>query len=311
MTLQNYNTTKTKTKEHFDSKNVVRSKIGSWFVKHPEYWTNPLSAYSIYRGFTRRLRILPDFIIIGSPKCGTTALYDYLIQHKNVFPALWKEIYFFDRYYPRGINWYRSNFCFNLTKFFLTKIKQQEFITGESTPTYIHHPLVAKRIAKHLPNVKLIVLLRNPTERAYSHYQMEKRLGYENLEFDEALEKENERLEGKEKRMIEDPNYYSYDWQIHSYRHGGHYAELLQKWFDIFPKKNFLILKTDDFNANPSKIFYQVLDFLNLPKQDVNYNKINVGKYPELNLKIKKDLDEYFKIHNEKLNNLLNRNFGW
>lgn len=293
------------------SKNFLRKRIGSWFLKHPNLWTNSISEYSIYRGLTGKFRILPNFIIIGAAKCGTTALYDYLIQHKNTLPALWKELYFFDRYYPRGLTWYKANFPFKSTKFFKSFFTQKEFICGEATPTYIHHPLAPKRIFQDLPNVKLIVLLRNPVDRAYSHYQMEKRLGYENLDFEEALKKEDERLENEEQKMIEDFNYYSYEWQTHSYKQGGHYADLLKNWLDIFPKDNLLILKTEDFNEKPQEIFYKVLDFLNLPKHEINYRKVNVGKYSEIDLKIKNELIEHFKPHNENLYRLLNRDFEW
>lgn len=300
-----------KKQDYFESKNIIRKKIGTWFLNHPNLWTNSLSMYSIYRGLTGKQRILPNFIIAGVPKCGTTALYEYLIQHDNVLSALWKEIYFFDRYYPRGLDWYRANFPYKFTKFFKETKNKSSFLIGESTPTYIHHPLAPERIANDIPDVKLIILLRNPIDRAYSHYQMEKRLGYENLEFSEALEKEDQRLEDENTKMINDPNYYSYEWQTHSYKHSGHYAELLTKWMKFFPKENLLILKTEEFNENPSQIFHQVLNFLDLPIQDVKYNKINVGKYSQIDPEIKDKLYEYFKPHNQKLYKLLNRNFDW
>ena len=89
------------------------------------------------------------------------------------------------------------------------------------------------------------------------------------------------------------------------------YAELLTKWMKFFPKENLLILKTEEFNENPSQIFHQVLNFLDLPIQDVKYNKINVGKYSQIDPEIKDKLYEYFKPHNQKLYKLLNRNFDW
>jgi hypothetical protein len=300
-----------KKQDYSESKNFIRKKIGTWFLNHPNLWTNSLSPYSIYRGLTGKQRILPNFIIIGVPKCGTTALYEYLIQHENVLSALWKEIYFFDRYYPRGLDWYRANFPYKLTKFFKETKNKSSFLTGESTPTYIHHPLAPNRIANDIPDVKLIILLRNPVDRAYSHYQMEKRLGYENLEFSEALDQEDQRLKNENMKMVNDSNYYSYEWQTHSYKHSGHYAELLTKWMKFFPKENLLILKTEEFNENPSQVFHQVLNFLDLPMQDVKYNKINVGKYSHMDPKIRDKLYEYFKPHNEKLYKLLDRNFNW
>ena len=307
MTLQK----KSNSESNMNSKNILRKNIGSWFLKNPNLWTNPLSVYSIYRGLTKKFRILPNFIIIGAAKCGTTSLYDYLIQHKNVLPALWKELYFFDRYYPRGIDWYKANFCFKSTKLFNEVIHHSSYITGESTPTYIHHPLAANRIHKTMPNTKIIVLLRNPIDRAYSQYHMEKKLGYETLSFSEALKMEDQRLLGEKEKMIADENYFSYNWETFSYLKGGHYAEFLKKWFEYFPKENILILKTEDFNENPSKIFHQVLEFLNLPSQDVSYKKVNVGNYNQMDPVIRNELKDYFKPINEKLYNLINRDFSW
>lgn len=309
MTLQNNNLPKKE--QHARSKNIIRRKIGSWFLNHPNLWTNPLSERSIYRGLTGKFRILPNFIIIGQAKCGTTALYDYLIQHKNILPALWKEIYFFDRYYPRGINWYKANFCFKSTKLFLENFHHKSYITGESTPTYLHHPLTPMRISEHLPNVKLVVLFRNPINRAYSHYHMEKKLGYEKLSFYEALKNEEERLLGEKEKMIYDMNYFSYNWETFSYLKGGHYAELLKNWLEHFSKDNLLILNTEDFNQNPSKIYREVLEFLNLPLQEVSYKKINVGNYTKMDPKIRNELKDYFKPLNQKLYSLVKRDFEW
>ena len=116
---------------------------------------------------------------------------------------------------------------------------KKKFLTGEATPTYLHHPLTAKRISELLPNIKLIILLRNPIDRAYSHYQMEKRLGYEELTFEEAINFETSRLEGESEKMFKDPNYYSYERQIYSYLTSGIYVDQLKLWMNYFSKINF------------------------------------------------------------------------
>ena len=285
--------------------------ITLWLLRHPSLWTNPLSISSIFRALTGKFRTLPDFIIIGAAKSGTTSLYDYLSQHPSVHSALWKEIYFFDRYFPRGINWYRSNFPYKIQKFFSTKILKKKFLTGEATPTYLHHPLTAKRIFELLPNIKLIILLRNPIDRAYSHYQMEKRLGYEELTFEEAINLETSRLEGESEKMFQNPNYYSYARQIYSYLTSGIYVDQLKSWMNYFPKNQFLIINSDDFENNQNKIFKEVEIFLDIDHVKINFSKKNIGKYSSINIETRNKLYDFFISYNEKLYSLLNQNYGW
>jgi len=132
--------------------------------------------------------MLPDFIIIGVQRGGTTSLYKYMTKHPKIIPALKKEIHFFDNKFGKGLSWYESQFMQN--PFFCLlkrKRKSEDTITGEASPYYIYHPHVPKRISKILPNVKLIAILRNPIERAFSHYNHEVRLGAEKLSFEDAL----------------------------------------------------------------------------------------------------------------------------
>src|SRR5262245_18320944 len=105
----------------------------------------------------------PHFIIIGAQRCGTTSLYNYLIRQLGVIPAAMKEVHFFDLNYQKGNEWYFSQF---------PELGRDQ-ITGEASPYYIFHPRVPQRIKNLLPSIKLIVLLRNPTNRAFSHYQLQ------------------------------------------------------------------------------------------------------------------------------------------
>jgi len=290
---------------------TIKKKISNWFTNHPKLWVNPLSVNSIFRAITGPFRILPDFIIIGAAKSGTTSLYDCMVQHPDIYPALWKETYFFDRYYPRGISWYRANFASKISKNFMTQIQRKSFRTGESTPTYIHHPLAAKRISKILPNIKLIVLLRNPVDRAYSHYQMEKQMGYENLSFVESIELENSRIKGENEKMIQDNNYYSYKRQIFSYLTSGIYVNQLSLWMEHIPNNQFLIIKSEDFENDQSKIFKEVENFLGLNHVTIKFVKKNIGKYDAMNPETRKKLEEFFAPHNQRLYSFLERDFGW
>ncbi len=148
----------------------------------------------------------PRFLIIGAQRSGTTSRYEYRLVHPRVAPAARKEIHCFDLRFDKGMDWYRAQFpdCAG------------GLVTGEASPYYVFHPHVPERVRRHLPDVKLITLLRNPVDRAYSHYQHEVRLEREPLSFEEATEREGERLDGELDRMLEDESYYSLRHQHYS-----------------------------------------------------------------------------------------------
>src|SRR5688572_14326389 len=114
---------------------------------------------------------LPDFLIVGAMRSGTTSLHKYLQAHPDVFVASGKEVHFFDRRYGRGLDWYRSRFAGVTT----------ERVVGEATPAYMYDENAIARIAHDLPDARLIVVLRNPVDRAYSHYWRNRSRGRENL----------------------------------------------------------------------------------------------------------------------------------
>ena len=154
-----------------------------------------------FRVSTNPLRMMPDFIIIGTQKGGTTSLYRYLIEHPCVAPIYIKEPHFFDIYFYKGLQWYRAHFPTAVEKYYARHIQKHDLITGEASPYYLFHPQAARRVAKTLPKARLIVLLRNPIDRAYSQYQHQTRQdGVEPLTFEEALECEEKRLAGEEEK---------------------------------------------------------------------------------------------------------------
>lgn len=255
-----------------------------------------------YRVWTSSQRAMPSFIVIGSQKGGTSSLYNYLIQHPYIQTAVKKEIHFFDVKFEKGCDWYRS--CFPFIK--------QNFITGEASPSYIFHPHAPKRIAELYPSVKLIALLRNPVSRAYSHYNHNLRKKRENLSFELALEKEEERLSGKLEKMLEDEKYFNASYFNYAYLDRGIYVEQLKRWFSIFPKEQILILKSEDFFAEPAKDFSRVLNFLNLPQWKITeYNRFNGLEYQDMNPATRKQLIDYFKPHNQRLYEFLGMSFDW
>src|SRR5262249_5592852 len=149
---------------------------------------------------------------------GTTSMSRTLDEHPAVFSAvLHEEVHFFDVSYRRGLSWYRSHFPLLAAARRAARAAGVEPVSLESSPYYMFHPLAAERIAKDLPGVRLLVLLRDPVERAYSGHAHEVAHGFETEPFEAALDVESARLEGEAKRIAMDPDYFSYSHQHHSY----------------------------------------------------------------------------------------------
>ncbi len=247
---------------------------------------------------------MPDFLIIGAQKCGTTSLYVYLNQHPQILPAAQKELHFFDLNYAQGIDWYLSQFP--------TKNEEKTTLTGESSPYYIFHPWVPQRVKQLFPNIKLIVLLRDPVERTWSHYHHEVRWGFETLDFEAAIDSEAERLNGELEKLRADPNYYSFNHQHYTYLSRGIYVEQVQAWLELFPRNQFLILNSEDFYANPAATLKQTLAFLGLsPWELADYPAYNIGDCPPMSNQFRKKLVNYFTPYNQKLFDYLQLHWNW
>jgi hypothetical protein len=249
---------------------------------------------------------MPDFMIIGAQKGGTTSLYYYLIQHPSIVTALQKEPHFFDTNYQKNVFWYRSHFPTYLHKYYLEYVARKVFLTGEGSPDYLFHPHAPKRIAAILPDVKLIVLLRNPVERAYSGYFHQVHMGREKLSFEDAIFSEEERTrEGKE-IVATCESYRSYNRDHFSYLARGIYVDQLQTWYSFFPREQILILKSEDLYTQPASIYKQTLDFLNVPiLESKRLKKEGYGQYNKtlektsaMNPTLRKRLVEYYEPHN-------------
>src|SRR5947208_1771215 len=129
----------------------------------------------------------PNFIIIGAQRGGTTSLQAWLGSHDEVVRARGKELHYFDLYYERGRGWYREHFPY--------RFRLHGRLTGEATPSLLYYPPAVERVARDLPKVKLVALLRNPADRAWSHWWLVRSKGEEPLEFADAIASEAERLE--------------------------------------------------------------------------------------------------------------------
>src|SRR5436305_3956146 len=270
----------------------------------------------LYRGITAPLRLLPDFLIIGTQRGGTTSLYHYLQAHPCLQATTTKEVHFFDRKYHKGLMWYRGHFPTVWEKVRTQQVQKQAFVTGEASPSYLFHPHVYKRVAQALPQVKLIVLLRNPVDRAYSQYYHSIELGHESRSFEEAIREEQESSGQEREKILKDEHYQSYAYKHHSYLTRGIYVDQLQAWMNFFPREQFLILKSEDFYADPTATLKKVYAFLNLPvtelqAQKKEYKQLNKTKYSKMDETLRIHMEEYFRPHNARLCEFLDTDFDW
>jgi hypothetical protein len=257
-----------------------------------------------YGRATSALRPLPDFLVLGAQKAGTTALYAYLRRHPQVTGPSWKEVSFFDRHWARGESWYRGNFP-NLAR---TRGK----LVGEASPSYVFHPLAPRRVKELVPNARLIALVRNPVDRALSHYNHEVALGREPLSFEDALDAEDERLRGEAERMTADPRYFSREWWGHTYKARGRYAEQLEHWLAVFPREQLLVVSSDDLGAEPERTHAQVLEFLRAPAHRLDsYPRVYERQYDPMRPETREQLAAEFEEPNRRLYELLGRDLGW
>ena len=265
----------------------------------------------LLRRLTGGMRTLPDFLILGAQKAGTTTVYDNLVRHPAVAPCDIKEVHFFDRNWNRGQNWYRGHFPMERERA-RARAAGQARLTGEGSPYYLFHPHVPGRVKALCPHARLIVVLRNPVERAYSHYQHEKRKGREPLDFEAAIAAEADRLLSETARLQSDPSYQSFAHQHYSYQARGHYAEQLEAWFYLFPREQFIILESSDLNHRFSETFARLYQFLGLPAHDLPQpRRSNVGSYEKMSDAARDHLTAYFRPHNQRLEDLLQRKFDW
>jgi len=254
-----------------------------------------------------RVDVLPDFLIIGAQKAGTTSLASYLAAHPKVVPPKRKEVHFFDLNYGRGLKWYRSHFSIAVGKKLWSCMRSRPLLTGEATPYYIFHPLAASRAFDLLPAARIIVLLRDPVDRAYSHYHHEVRLGAESLSFEDAIEAEDRRIAEEGQRLALDSSYASFNYLHFAYLKRGIYADQINRWLEFYRPEQFLILSSEAFFKNPALEYQKVLQFLGLPPWNLPaYPAELVGTYRPLSTATRDHLQQYFAPHNSRLRRQLN-----
>ncbi len=239
----------------------------------------------MWRHATAGSRVLPDFLIIGAQRSGTSTLYQHIARHPCVGRAFRKEVHYFDRNYARGLDWYRAQFPM-----------RGKFVTGEASPSYLFSPEVPARVAAILPEVKLIAILRNPVDRAYSAYQRWVRKGREVRSFAEAM-----------------------DGTHPPYAARGHYAEQLEMWLKHFHRERLLVLSAETFFKETLPSLNHICAFLGIPPYDrLSSNalrwvqqKYSYDRYSGMDVALRLKWAEYYRPHNERLYRLVGEDFGW
>ncbi len=196
---------------------------------------------------------LPDFLVIGAQRCGTTSLYRDLVRHPQVRAPLGKELHYFSLRHRRPLGWYRT--CF-------PDLAEGEQ-TFEATPYYLFHPSVPARVAATLPDAKFVAVLRDPVERAFSHYLHTRRTGHEPLSLESALAAEPERMERATRVGVDTRRGHTL-LRSYSYVSRGRYAEQLRRWYEHVPPDRVLLLRTEELAADPAREFERITAFLGL-----------------------------------------------
>ena len=212
---------------------------------------------------------------------------------------------FFDDNYSIGINYYKSFF----------PIKTEETakkLDYDVTTSYLTSPFVAERVAKEIPNVKIIVLLRNPTSRAWSDYNASQKKDASEEEFQTYIDDELQELESSDFEEKVSKNDYNMSEPFSNFIKKGLYSVYLKKWLKLFPRENFLFIFTESFSKDENKVFKQIFNFLGLKNFEIQkLQRMSKGNYEKLNPKIQNKLDSFFEPYNDSLFKLINQKYDW
>lgn len=262
---------------------------------------------------TPGVRVLPDFILIGGQRCGTTSLFRALMEHPQIVrPTFHKGINYYDVNYHRGFDWYRGHFPLRAAARARTRGHGRP-VVFEASGYYMFHPFAIERLARDLPDVKLVAMLRDPVERAYSAWKHESARGFEWEDFDRALALEDERLVGEFDRMRRDPAYESFTHRHHAYRRRGDYADQLEHVLQVFPRNQLHVMYSERFFEQPAQEFGALSRFLGLegplPQRFDRYNARPGAQ--AMSASSRALLTEHYREGNERLSDLLQQPHPW
>ena len=273
-------------------------------------WASDAPRLDAIRRLPRQLTVghrpLPDFLVIGAQRSGTTTLYDLLVQHPLVRAARTKEVHYFDLHHEDGPDWYRSNFPFH------RGTGPRRWQTGEASPFYLYHPLAPDRAAAELPEARLLAVLRNPVDRAFSHYQHERAKGREPLSFAEAIGHEDARIASGWRRASSGAPATDRALRSYSYLSRSDYATQVARWLAAYPAEQLLVLQSEQMFADPAAEMAKVYDFLGLPAYpELACRHLNERSYPPMDPGLRAELNARFAESNRALAALIGRELDW
>ena len=272
---------------------------------------------------TSSMRPMPDFLVIGTKRGGTTSFYFDLIEHPSILrlfppplpglkPNATKGVHYFDSNYLKGERWYRSYMPTRMSRTLHTRRTGVRSVVGEASPYYLFHPDAARRAYAAVPEARLIVLLREPSMRTYSHWKERRRGKAEELGFAAALDAEPSRLAGERERLLRDPGYVSYAWEQQSYLTQSRYAESLKPWIERFGRDRLLVVASEDYYADPVAALGDVDEFLGLPRRAASTGAIrNAAPGEPLPDEVRGRLAQEFTDDIAELSALVGRTFPW
>ena len=246
---------------------------------------------------TQSLRCMPDYCIIGAQKSGTTSLYSYLALHPQVRPSYVKEIHYYNQHYIEGKKWYRAHFPLGPVD-----REKRDFITGEASAIYLYDAESPARMFADVPEIKLMLVLRNPVDRAVSHYHHRVRSGRETRSFNEAFDSALLKMKAGDSVPGTETDYLRY----------GCYVEDIKHWLTIFPAEQLRVIQAETLFESPAPIFKEVSEFLGIDYlEPASSRKFNSGGYKKDNSSLRSELDAYFQSFNEALYQLPSVGFKW
>ncbi len=258
-------------------------------------------------------RVLPDVILAGVQRSGTTALFEALYRLPNVErPRRGKGSHYFSYNYVRGWQWFQSQFPTTAWSRRVEARVGQPLFCFDACPYYLFHPLAVERMAQALPEAKVMVMLRDPVRRAESHYHHSVSHGHENLGFAEALAREPARLAGEIERMARDWSYWSHSHEHHSYVAKGRYAEQLERLFRSYDRDRVMVIQSEAFYRDPTAVLARVTDWLGLQPISLDRRDDRNGhRYERMDDAMRRHLIEVYREPNQRLFELLGERYDW
>ena len=281
---------------------MVHAIQPQWIASSPRRW----------HWRTARVRALPHFVVLGGMKCGTTALFRTLAQHPQIVASLVKEVHFFDLNFRHGLRWYRQFFPMIPWLYAKRLLTRKPMLTGEGSPYYLFHPHAPRRLHATVPQAKLIAIVRDPVDRAFSHYRHIVRTRGETMTFDQVLAKEHASFADELERMRRDETYDSPTHRFYSLVARGIYVEQLKAYHELFPRDQLLVLNSEEYFANPGATVQRVLAFLGVDASSPNgVARPAPARHAGVPAEAAERLRAYFAPYNQQLYNYLGIDFGW